>query len=351
MRFVAVLLILAGSVVSAATRYDASLGTLPQAQGWSYSGDTGSGGTNASPVVSSGALNEITTFGAQYWFVSDQSLDFSKHVELEARLYIISSNEVPDVGTGTREGYYFDLNDSINGMDYSIGLASTGFNINTITIPNNPLTNYPFTVTDTFHTYRFVVDNFIGSFYIDGQVVASNIAPVSSTPVGRVLFGAEAGASMSTTELQSFCYSTTSSACDLPGIQTYSCTGFQPPFSVALSLKQNTDRAIPLKSQLFTAAGTLVDSTTIGGPPPVVNVTYSAVSGGTAVDETSLLDPLGQSSNGNQFNFDSSTGVWWFNLASTPYKAVGTYRVTIQSGDQTKYAISAQCSGTFERQK
>jgi hypothetical protein len=133
------------------------------------------------------------------------------------------------------------------------------------------------------------------------------------------------------------------------GGSSYSCSGFQPPFDVALLLKQKTNRAIPLKAQLFDIGHNLVTPTTLGtAAPPVVNVSYnSGVS--SAVDESSLLDPLGQSSSGNQFNFDATTGTWWFNLATTPFAASGTYTVTLQPGDSTRYQVSPQCSGTLIR--
>lgn len=210
MRFRAVLLanLVVTSVAFAGARYDASSGTLPAAP-FIYSGD----GTNPSPFVAGGALHENTTGGNQYWFVLDSSVDFSAHIVVEARLHIVSSNEVPNVGTGTREGYYLGLNDSIHTMEYAIGLADTGFNINSILVPNQPLTPYPFPVTDTFHTYRVVIDNFRASFYIDGQLVAGNIVPNSLTlPLGRVLFGAGSGASRSVTELKTFCYGNTVSS-------------------------------------------------------------------------------------------------------------------------------------------
>jgi hypothetical protein len=71
------------------------------------------------------------------------------------------------------------------------------------------------------------------------------------------------------------------------------CTGFQSPFDVAISLNKNTNRAIPLKAQLFDSSNNLVTPTTLGsGSAPVVNVSYQF---GTspAVDNTALLDPLG----------------------------------------------------------
>src|SRR5262249_42884928 len=76
---------------------------------------------------------------------------------------------------------------------------------------------------------------------------------------------------------------------------TYSCAGFQAPFDVALSLKTRTNRAIPLKAQLFDSSGNPVTPATLAGArPPVVNVSYASGTS-AAVDETSLLEPLGAS--------------------------------------------------------
>lgn len=211
---------------SAQTKYDASLGTLPQVQGFIYSGDSYSGGTNPSPFVSgsgpctSGSdcvLHETTTAGAQYWLRLDPTIDFS-HFVLEATLRVNSSNYIANVGTGTREGYYLGVHAN-SGEDYSIGLASAGFNINTILVPNHPLTQ--FAIADgNFHKYRLSVQNHLASFFIDGTKVADNIPP-SSGDFGtgsEVLFGGTSAGSRSDTELKTLCYNTTTSS---------SCSGCQ----------------------------------------------------------------------------------------------------------------------------
>jgi len=128
----------------------------------------------------------------------------------------------------------------------------------------------------------------------------------------------------------------------------YSCRGFQSPLDVALSLPKKANRAIPLKAQLFDTKNNLVTPATFASAtPPVVNVSYQSNTS-PAVDDTSLLVPLGSSSVGNQFSFDSTTGTWWFNLSTSPFSASGTYTVTMRSGDTSKYQMS-QCSGMFVR--
>jgi len=135
----------------------------------------------------------------------------------------------------------------------------------------------------------------------------------------------------------------------LSSMASYSCLKFQSPFDIALSLPKKANRAIPLKAQLIDSKNNPVTPATLGSAlPPVVNVSYqSGIS--PAVDDSALLIPLGSSTSGNQFNFDPATGTWWFNLSTGPFTASGTYTVTMQSGDVTRYRVSPICSGTFVR--
>ncbi len=196
---------LTGFAQHAGVCYDASLGTLPEAQGWtSFSAYPG----NPSPFVSGGLLHESTTVGGQGWQRRDITVDFSQHVTLEANLRVNSSNYVSNVGTGTREGYYLFLNDTNGAPTYSIGLADGGFNIDSINVPNQPLT--PFLIADgSFHTYRFDVLNNQASFSIDGVLQGSGFAPFfQGSDVVNVEFGGLAGASVSDTDLSYLCYDT-----------------------------------------------------------------------------------------------------------------------------------------------
>lgn len=133
-----------------------------------------------------------------------------------------------------------------------------------------------------------------------------------------------------------------------PAAPTLSCAGFQSPFDQALALKK-ANRAIPLKAQLFNLSNVPVTPSNLNAAAPIVEVSHAS---GTspAVDVTASLASVGQSSTGNQFSFDATSGNWWFNLDSTPYAAAGTYTVTLKSGDATKYTVNANCTGTFVRQ-
>ncbi len=274
--------------VNAGTRFDANLGILPQATGWTYSGD----GANPSPFISGGLLHEDTTAGGQYWTKVDSSIDLSQTAVFEARLRIISSNYIPNVGTGTREGYYFGIVDA-SGKSYSIGLADSGFNINSISVPNQPLT--PFAIAGGFHTYRFEITNGLASFLIDGSVVATNLTPVSAAASYNLTFGGASGGSLSNSDLEYFCYGTSLSAC------TFNQTSDLPPGSTRT-----------LKARVRDATG----NTVIGF---IGNITFSAQAGPGAVTGlpqsvpviagVATASPLTGASPGNLTVRASSTGL------------------------------------------
>ena len=126
----------------------------------------------------------------------------------------------------------------------------------------------------------------------------------------------------------------------------YSCTGFEPPFDDPILLKKKVNRSIPLHMQLF-SDGTPITDTNIAGAAPVVNVTYSAGTG-PAADVTNQLDPVGQSSVGNEFSYNPAAEHWIINLGTKPFTAAGTYTVTVAPGD-TSYTLSPTCTGQFVR--
>jgi hypothetical protein len=133
-----------------------------------------------------------------------------------------------------------------------------------------------------------------------------------------------------------------------PPAPTYSCLGFDSPFNVSLLMKQSNNRVIPIKATLEDQNGVPLNSSTIAGAAPVVNISFTGATG-PAVDETAELLPAGESSSGNSFTYNPSTGEWQYNMASSPFTASGTYTVTLATGDATKYGVSPTCSGTFVR--
>lgn len=191
---VSALLATSPAVCQSIARYDASLNSVPEAQGWLLNDDG-----NPAHYVSGGLLFADSTVGNLSW--GKWGLPFSlANLVLEARLRVVSSNYVPTVGDGTREGYYLEFTDAqANAM--SIGLASEGFNINTGLVPYHPLTPYP--IAGDFHTYRLEITNGRGAFSIDGTIVQRDIAPYLNpyATTSGIVFGAASGFARSVTWL------------------------------------------------------------------------------------------------------------------------------------------------------
>jgi hypothetical protein len=131
-------------------------------------------------------------------------------------------------------------------------------------------------------------------------------------------------------------------------IPSFTCEGFLSPFSVALQLKPKNQRTIPVKATL-TDGTLLVNPSALGTAPPVIDVLFTPAASMVGEVASQLL-PIGQASEGNQFAYDADSGQWWFNLSTKMYTAPGTYTVSMQSGDSSKYRISPQCTGTFVRE-
>jgi len=103
--------------------YDASLGTLPDAQGWTYYQRT-----PASPAytIQGDALHQgpTATGGYQWWESSDVSLDFDVGAVMEAELRIISSSSATAQPEGSpRAGYSLWIIDDYN-RGFSVNIAS-----------------------------------------------------------------------------------------------------------------------------------------------------------------------------------------------------------------------------------
>src|SRR4051794_4848525 len=92
-----IIAVLTTCLSAAPTTYDASLGTLPEQQGWTYTDGCGS---NPAPTVSGGVLNENTTCGSQFWSTLNGSIDFNQQFSMEGNLKVLSSNYIPNIGDG-----------------------------------------------------------------------------------------------------------------------------------------------------------------------------------------------------------------------------------------------------------
>lgn len=190
--------------------YQASLGTLPTAQGWL----TLDSGNHPAPFVSGGVLHQGPTVAAcsagyQFFYVDDAPFDFDCGVTWEAELRVIASNDVymPNMGCSDpawRAGYYLQINDAQERLFY-VGITS-----NAVFLANahvqDPVT-YPRIVVDTtlaYHTYRLDVVQGLATLYYDGAPIASLPVGTDTNPGGanQVDFGDTTHAGTSETELR-----------------------------------------------------------------------------------------------------------------------------------------------------
>jgi hypothetical protein len=84
----------------------------------------------------------------------------------------------------------------------------------------------------------------------------------------------------------------------------------------------------------------------------VINVLFNGTVYGDVPPDDAELEPLGSANENNFFRFDSDSGQWLYNLSTKLFAAVGTYTVTVVSGDSSEYIInglSGACTQTFER--
>ena len=144
-----------GKIVS----YDAALGTLPEAQGWTLRDDLA---RPAAPTVEGGVLYQGPTTGPgnQDWVYRGQEIDFAKGFCMEVRLKVISSSYVVDPLSGARRtGWSMSVIDKNTDM-FSLYIAGDRILIHqgqhNSSMPAK-LTRPGFEPTDGFHTYRFVV--------------------------------------------------------------------------------------------------------------------------------------------------------------------------------------------------
>ena len=109
-------------------------------------------------------------------------------------------------------------------------------------------------------------------------------------------------------------------------------------------VKTKKNRVFPLKMELFDADGFALTDLDLAAAP-VVEVMFTSIEGGDAVDVTDDLLSVGKASEGNQFVFED--GIWQFKLSSKGYSASGTYVVTAISGDELEYVIDPSCVTSF----
>jgi hypothetical protein len=124
-------------------------------------------------------------------------------------------------------------------------------------------------------------------------------------------------------------------------VSAFKCPNFEPPMGNGpVTVKKN--RVLPFKGTLLSDSIPITNMDIIA--PPVIQVLYDSGEG-DATDVTNYALPVGQGTEGNQFEFD---GTWWhFNMGTKGYTSPGTYTVSMVSGDLTEYVINPTCTAQF----
>lgn len=203
-RFIAFATLIAVSVVAGAdavTLYDASAGTLPEAQGWSrsesvappgpYDAGLGPEGLHLSTL---GLASTGAEGGAVTWVREGLPLDFSQDFAVEIRVRIVSA---PDRSVGTsgwpRPGYALWATDTA-GRTLWIGFGSTELFLSNTAYGQYGSANtvtHAVSTTDAVHTYRLERRPAGGAaLRIDGALALelSTLGPVESASGNAAIF-------------------------------------------------------------------------------------------------------------------------------------------------------------------
>ena len=134
-----------------------------------------------------------------------------------------------------------------------------------------------------------------------------------------------------------------------------SCIGFDYPMSEPIAVPVNKRRmALPLRATLRDASNEIVIDSDLG-LPPVVQVMYdSGVQGEIPVDQTDLLEWQDESiSEDNYFVYMPESQEWHLSISARPYISIGTYTITMESGDETEYTFpdDYKCKVEFIRSR
>jgi len=175
----------------------------------------------------------------------------------------------------------------------------------------------------------------IGETYVSANDSEATVEETTVTAVDTTIVAGSTSASIENTDASK------EEQCAIPN---YFCIGFQPPMDKPVKVKG--PRALPLKAELFTADGATEITGTDIIAPPVVQVFYTAETGGESEDISDDALPAGHGTEGNQFEW-TYDGIWQYNLKTLNYDAPGTYQIYMVSGDESEYVIDSTCSAIF----
>lgn len=166
-RFVALVGASAAAAVAHATPivYDPALGTLPQAQGWTFPGSTLAGAAVSGGVLSYGPT---TTNGTTFWRADPGSIDFSLQTWTISALVRLNGSTFGNPSGFRRGGFNLSLVDDVGRWIHS----EFGDTMADIRNDNNGTTDPTFAVTldDAFHLLTLEAGPGGGKLYIDGTL-------------------------------------------------------------------------------------------------------------------------------------------------------------------------------------
>lgn len=105
-------------------------------------------------------------------------------------------------------------------------------------------------------------------------------------------------------------------------------------------------KSLPLMAHLFDGEGTEVTGDDIESPP-VAESSFDSTIATTATDVSDDALPSSWSTDGNQFEWVDSMGLWQYNVRNWDFSAPGTYTFEMKSGDETEYTIAPTCTVEF----
>lgn len=169
LRFVALVGACAAAAVAHATPivYDPTLGTLPQAQGWTFPGSTLAGAAVSGGILSYGPT---TTGGTTYWTHTPASpaMDFTQDTWTLSALVRLEGSTFGNVSGFRRGGFNLSLRDD-NGLWIHSEFGDTMADLRN---DNNGTSDPTFAVTldDAFHLLTLEAGPGGGKLYIDGTL-------------------------------------------------------------------------------------------------------------------------------------------------------------------------------------
>lgn len=161
--------------------YDPALGSLPEAQGFSYVDLAPSA---SAPAVVGGVLRPgaVTTAELRYWIREDLLFAFDQGFTLDFELRAISSEYTLLQNDGSqRSGFYVEAIDTA-GRRITVGIAGAGVTLNTdgALMPSNGIPLFPLD-TSVLHHYLVTAGPDSIRLFVDGS-------PRGSTPLGARIF-------------------------------------------------------------------------------------------------------------------------------------------------------------------